>query len=385
MRLAITVLAVASIAGTVRAEDTTKRSAELRVLDLFVGTWDIKTTVKPTGGEATTNDDVSIRSWSKGGKFVIFDDPNEDELVMPITYDPASKSYPGVMMIGSGQGRVTGTWDEDTQTMHFLIENANRTTYKGTHRFIRDGYAEASGKITNPAGDVLLELSWNQTRRAQETNAEEVIKAHVNAFGGLEALDKIKTIKRTGPCSAETFPDGHFQGTSHQATVVGRKAYQKADMGEFHFSIKWNGTESWLEETGSAGSADEEANRGDVTYVNAAVSISPLVTAWQQYGTSAIKVLPEETHDGQTYLVLQTMGNVKFFLDKQSHLLARRTIAEEDDVVLSFGNYARHKGVQLPGTMDVEFPDEGGKTVFHFTYDKTEINVELDDALFDKP
>ena len=79
------------------------------------------------------------------------------------------------------------------------------------------------------------------------------------------------------------------------------------------------------------------------------------------------------------------MGNVKFFLDKQNHLLARRTIAEEDDVVLSFGNYARHKGVQLPGTMDVEFPDEGGKTVFHFTYDKTEINVELDDALFDKP
>ena len=117
------------------------------------------------------------------------------------------------------------------------------------------------------------------------------------------------------------------------------------------------------------------------------MSISPLVTAWQQYGSSAFKVLPEQAHDGKTYLVLQAaeLGDVKFFLDKQSHLLARRTIAEEDNVVLSFGKYARHEGVQLPGTMDIQFADEGGTTFFHFAYVKTDINAELDEALFDKP
>ena len=28
--------------------------------------------------------------------------------------------------------------------------------------------------------------------------------------------------------------------------------------------------------------------------------------------------------------------------------------------MLSFGSYASHEGVQLPGTMDIEFPNEGG-------------------------
>ena len=208
------------------------------------------------------------------------------------------------------------------------------------------------------------------------------MKAHIEALGGMDALERIKTIKRTGPCSAEI--GGHFQGTVQQAAVVGKKAYQKADLDAFQFTFKWNGTRAWIEETGTAGS---EEGDGDLTYLNAAVDISPLVSAWQRYGTSAVKVLPEETHDGKEYIVLQIakLGDVKFYLDKKSHLLARRTIAEEDDVLLSFGNYARHEGVQLPGSMDVEFVDDDGENVFHFTYDKTEINVELDDALFDKP
>ncbi len=228
----------------------------------------------------------------------------------------------------------------------------------------------------------------NAAAKADADQVEAIIQAHVEALGGTEAISRIKTIRRTSSCSADTSPDGHsFQGTSQQAAVVGKKAYYEADMGELYFAVKWNGMNSWVEDTASAGTADKEANRGDVTCVKAAVAISPLVTARQQYGSSAIKVLPEETHDGKTYLVLQVaeLGDVKFFLDKQSHLLARRTIAEEHNVVLSFGNYARHEGVQLPGTMDLQFPDEGGTTFFHFAYVKTDINAELDDALFDKP
>ena len=221
------------------------------------------------------------------------------------------------------------------------------------------------------------------TTQAQETGTEAIIEAHIEALGGMDALEKIKTIKRSGPCSAQTASE-RFEGTVEQVAVVGKKAYQKADLDAFQFTFKWNGARAWIEETGTAGS---EEGGGDLTYLNAAVDISPVVSAWQEYGTAAIKVLPEETHDGKEYIVLQIakLGDVKFYLDKKSHLLARRTIAEEDDVLLSFGNYARHEGVQLPGSMDVEFVDDDGKNVFHFTYDKTEINVELDDALFDKP
>lgn len=173
-RCAITVFAFAVLGCRTVAtaeEDTPKRSPELQVLNSFVGTWDIKTTVKPAGQEPVTIDNVSYRQWSKGGKFVLFDDPGtQEELHLPITFYPKSGKYRGVIISGTNgefTGVVTGTWDKDTKTMHFLIENTNKTTYRGAHRFVRDGYAEVSGKITNESGDVLMELTFRQIRRTK--------------------------------------------------------------------------------------------------------------------------------------------------------------------------------------------------------------------------
>lgn len=176
MRLIVITLAVvaaATFSGNAKADNSTKRSPGLQVLDHFVGAWDMKVTAKPAGGEAATFDAVSHRSWSRGGKFVVFDDPQEEELHMPMTYDPETKTYPGVMILGVGRGLVTGTWDESAKTMHFLIENMDKTTYRGTHRFIRDDYAEASGKVTNAVGEVIFELAYKQNRRSKTAKASD--------------------------------------------------------------------------------------------------------------------------------------------------------------------------------------------------------------------
>ena len=160
------VLITKLITGITSAEEPPKRSGELAVLDKFVGTWDLKTTVKAAGQEPAKTESVSYRTWSKGGKFVLFDDPWEGgELHLPLTYDAASEKYRGVIISGATPGVVTATWEAETSTMKFVIENADETTYRGSHRFVRDGYAEASGKITDAAGKVIMELSWKQTRR----------------------------------------------------------------------------------------------------------------------------------------------------------------------------------------------------------------------------
>ena len=79
----LTFLAVATLAAAAKADDTPKRSPELQVLDRFIGTWDIKVTVKPAGEEAASFDAVSFRRWSRGGSFVVFEDPGLDELNLP--------------------------------------------------------------------------------------------------------------------------------------------------------------------------------------------------------------------------------------------------------------------------------------------------------------
>lgn len=74
--LTLTLLSATTFSGLALADEAAERSPELQVLDRFVGIWDVKVTIKPTGGETTTVDVVSHRSWSLGGTFVRFEDAN---------------------------------------------------------------------------------------------------------------------------------------------------------------------------------------------------------------------------------------------------------------------------------------------------------------------
>ena len=62
-----------------QADDAPKRSPELQVLDHYLGVWDVKTTIKPAGGEEMTVTCISRRSWTLGGSFVQFQDTEDIE------------------------------------------------------------------------------------------------------------------------------------------------------------------------------------------------------------------------------------------------------------------------------------------------------------------
>ncbi len=150
--------------------DTPTRSPELQALNHFVGTWDMKVTVTPATGEATTSDTLTIRRWSHDGQYLVMEDLPGEGMLLPLTYDPASGTYPGVMMLGPSRILVTGSWNEETKTMHWSMKNVDqKTTFMGSHRFVRDDYAEASGTVTNADGQVVVKLSWKQTRRGGTT------------------------------------------------------------------------------------------------------------------------------------------------------------------------------------------------------------------------
>ena len=164
--ITLTIVLVTTFTAIVKSDDTPKRSPELQVLDRFVGTWDMKVTVKPAGAEGINYDGVSYRKWSQGGQVVVFEEPMPgQEFHMPLTYDPKSKAYPGVAMQGVGRTTVTGAWDEKTLTMHFVLEYENKWTYRGTHRFVDKDHAEVKGKVTNAEGKLAMELTMKQTRR----------------------------------------------------------------------------------------------------------------------------------------------------------------------------------------------------------------------------
>lgn len=105
--------------------DQPERSPELQVLDRFIGDWDEKVTIKPTGGAETTINFVSRRRWTFGGTILQIEDahnlhdPEAREFQILWTYGPVAKNYPAVLMGGPIRGELTGTCDAKTTTMHW--------------------------------------------------------------------------------------------------------------------------------------------------------------------------------------------------------------------------------------------------------------------------
>ena len=141
------------------------------MLDRFVGTWDTEVTLTPTGEKAVTTQGTEMRKWSVGGKFVLFENASRDladspEFHLTLTYDPASKTYHGVMMFGPNRMLVTGTWDAANNTITFNGKSADDGgTFVYKNRFVDKDHCEATGVMKNGKGEVFMEQMQKQTRR----------------------------------------------------------------------------------------------------------------------------------------------------------------------------------------------------------------------------
>jgi len=162
--LAVAAFLTASVPGFVGAEDTPKRSAELQVLDRFIGDWETVVTNKATGDKVNS---IQSRKWSREGKFVLSEDQDvatKRESHFLMTYDAKSKQYRACVMNEEFTTPLLGTWDEKTQTMKWKSTDI-AFKHEGVNRFIDKDQWEWTMTITNPEGKVVLELSAKQTRR----------------------------------------------------------------------------------------------------------------------------------------------------------------------------------------------------------------------------
>ena len=158
-------LAIASASRLTGADVPPNRSAELQVLDRFIGTWETVFTIKATGEQINS---VENRKWSQKGRFVLSEDLNAStgkEAHFLITYDPNVRLYRSCFIEEGNAVVLLGTWDEDTATMKWNSTDAHGTKHAATYRFIDKDHVEWSMAVTGPDGKVLVELSANQERR----------------------------------------------------------------------------------------------------------------------------------------------------------------------------------------------------------------------------
>ena len=162
--ITLAILAVTTVPQLTTADETATRSAELQVLDRFIGVWETAITVKTTGAKFNT---VENRKWSKEGKFVLSEDLNlssKKEAHFLFTFDPNAKLYRSCFIEEGNSVILLGTWDKDTLTMKWHSTDANGIKHAVIYRFIDKDNVEWSMVVTGSDGKALVELDAKQVR-----------------------------------------------------------------------------------------------------------------------------------------------------------------------------------------------------------------------------
>lgn len=162
--IALTILTFVSL-SCVRADDPPQRSAELQVLERFIGSWETTVTNKMTGEQFNT---IENRRWSREGKFVLSEDlhlGSKKEAHFLLTYDPNAKMYRACFVEDSNAVILLGKWEKEAQTMKWSSPERDGIRHTGTMRFIDKDHVEWSMIVASPRGQVLVELSAKQARR----------------------------------------------------------------------------------------------------------------------------------------------------------------------------------------------------------------------------
>jgi len=172
MLWAVSVMTIAS--SFTAAADEPKQSAELKVLDGMIGTWDEVVTHKPSVWvpKEVKMTSLTKKSWSLGNKYVRMEgsfQPEKVDFLALMTFDANVKAYRAWYFDGHGTtpSPVPGVWDDKTQAL--TMSGKDEFGYKvvSVHRFINKDRHEWTYVITSPEGKLMLDMEGNCTRHKE--------------------------------------------------------------------------------------------------------------------------------------------------------------------------------------------------------------------------
>ena len=233
----------------------------------------------------------------------------------------------------------------------------------------------------------LAVLVWAGAAQAQ--SLDEIIEATLAATGGREAIERIETVRRTGTFTMGT-EFGDIQGDTEVVTIANQKTYQSLTSDFFSQTSAWDGTLAWqsddfqgtVELTGSAA-----ANLRNQTILDLFLPYRNPEFDDVQYAKRDDQQVAGRDH----FVVEISAGGLDYrvFLDKETHLVTQLIVELDSpqfggpvEVTVRVSQYETFEGVEIPTRTQMSIP---GIFNIDTTYDQTEINGPVDEAIFEKP
>lgn len=233
-------------------------------------------------------------------------------------------------------------------------------------------------------GSVLLAML---TLSAAAQTADEIIAKYVKTIGGMQKLEAIKTLRRTGKYTG----GGGFEAIFVQENKRPGQVRQQITFQGMTGSYAYDGTTGWkIEPWGGKKDAEALSEEELKSFIEDADFDGPIIN-YQQKGNKVEFVGMDDIEGTDVYKLKVTLKNgdvSHYYMDADSGVPIKietkrmvRGAEQESETVL--GDYKQVAGVYFP--YSIESGQKGSPNKSQITYEKIEANTALDDGLFKQP
>ncbi|HKB80410.1 MAG TPA: outer membrane lipoprotein-sorting protein [Thermoanaerobaculia bacterium] len=217
--------------------------------------------------------------------------------------------------------------------------------------------------------------------------ADEIVSKYVKTIGGMDKLEAVKTIRRTG-----TF----HGGGGFEAKVVEEK--KRPEMIRQEFIIQgmtgvtaYDGSNGWKIEPWEGKKDPEPLGEEEMKSIVEDADFDGPLVHYQQKGNTVEYVGTEPVEGTDAYKLKVTLknGDVEYFYMDTDYYVPIRidtkhfVRGEEREYETSLGDYKETGGVYFPYSMTTGA--KGSQNKQKVSIEKVEVNVPLDDSLFKEP
>lgn len=237
-----------------------------------------------------------------------------------------------------------------------------------------------------------LALSWTaalsaQTAAAAPQTADEIVAKYVKTIGGMEKVDAIKSLKKTGRYTGGGGYEIRIVEENKRPDLVRQEMFLQGMVGV----TAWDGRTGWKIEPWEGKKDVEPLGEEELKQIVEDSDFDGPLVRYREKGNSVelVGTEPVEGTDAFKLKVTLKNGDVRYYFMDTDYFVpikieTKRMIrGAERESETSLGDYKEVAGVYMPHSFETgaKGSTRRAKTVF----DRIEANVPLDDALFHPP
>jgi hypothetical protein len=222
---------------------------------------------------------------------------------------------------------------------------------------------------------------------AAAPTADEIIASYVKTIGGMEKLDAIKTLKKSGRYTSPGGTEYRVVEENKRPEMV-RQEFQLQGMTEV---TAWDGQAGWKIEPWQGKKDVEPLGEEEKKQIVEDADFDGPLVGYKEKGNKVELVGREPVEGTDAYKLKVTLksGDIQYFFMDTEYFVPikiekiRIVRGAPRESVTALGDYKEVAGVYVPHSY--EFGPKGSASRSRIVYDKVEANVPLDDGLFRPP